>query len=206
MKQAPVDQTRAFDAIAKEFDVLRAEVNSRMQKQQDIANFAIAICVGFAAIVQPTFTRHAVGTEMSIRPLFPVFSIVLSAFALMTLDHEANIALLYRYMDGDLHRALSRCVPGVSLWQWNMRRAQWQHHDWRTNPFYYAMSWSKYVITMLPSFGFLLWSEPELKGTAWAAWNPLKFLAGGFFLATLIIAFFVGWQYHRMGKPLPCAD
>ncbi len=38
-----------FDAIVKEFDTLRAEVITRIQKQQDITNFAIGLAAGFAA-------------------------------------------------------------------------------------------------------------------------------------------------------------
>src|SRR4051812_40265166 len=49
---SPMDSRLEFDALVREYDSLRSEVQGRISKQQDITSFAIALLAGFAALTQ----------------------------------------------------------------------------------------------------------------------------------------------------------
>jgi len=190
-----------FDAITKEFDGLRAEVNSRIQKQQEITNFAIALMVGFAAFSRFLLDGKTVVLS-GIQSVYPAVSILFSAFALMTLDHESNIADIYRYTDTELRPRVQHMLTndrGI-VWRWNERRACWQNHSGVTNIFYYAMSWSKYAITALPAIGLMM-IYCRARGFSGSPWEHVLFLVAITFICVLLAcATFVGLQYHRMGR------
>jgi hypothetical protein len=123
-----------FDAHIREYDSLQSEVHARISKQQDITSFAIALIAGFAALTQVLPARpHLELTSPQILPLYPAIALILSAFALMTLDHELNIALIYKYIDRILRpqtEKLLRMAAGhpSPCWNWNQVRAYEQHH------------------------------------------------------------------------------
>jgi hypothetical protein len=159
-----------FDAIIKEFEVLRNEVNSRIQKQHEIVNFSIAILAGLAALSQILVNIYSLNWS-NLAVFFPILSIIYSSFALMTLDNEANIALIYRYFDEISNPKMQNILNNIEtpIWQWNLQRANWQHHSGLKNGYYIAMSWAKYVITIVPSIGMVIsyWTIRGMSGSAW---------------------------------------
>jgi hypothetical protein len=199
---APELKTRLeFDAMVKEFDTLRAEVTTRIQKQQEITNFSIALIVGFAAISRFLLDSKPGQTSLSFEPLYPTISILFSAFALMIIDHEANIAHIYRYTDTELRPRMQYLLGdmGTTVWRWNECRASWQHHSGVTNAFFYAMAWSKYAMTVLPSIAFVVayWRVREAPVPNWERATFIASLA--LFLIVFLSLVYVGLQYNRMG-------
>ena len=192
-----------FDAMVREYDALGGEVRGRIQKQQDITNFAIALAAGAAALGRLFPETLPSLASPVLQPFYPAISVLFSAFALLTLDHEANIALIYRYIDTELRPRMQRLIGGddPGVWGWNQSRANWQHHSGRTNVFFYAMSWAKYAMTVLPSIGlaFLYWRIHGIGGAWWQR--------GIFSISVVLLAFvlwtalFVALQYNKMGQP-----
>ncbi len=113
---------------AEEYQSLRAEIIARIQKQQDIMNFAILAMT--ALLTYAGFTRSGVVTlSHTVEILGAPASLALSVFALMTLDHEMNIAHATKYIYGDLREAWIRAIgaSGNAL-LWNRSRAGWQQY------------------------------------------------------------------------------
>jgi hypothetical protein len=91
-------------------------------------NFAILVIT--ALLTYAGFTKsgavtlsHAVGT------LGAPASLALSVFALMTLDHEMNIAHATKYIYEDLRKAwISAIGASENTLLWNRSRARWQQY------------------------------------------------------------------------------
>lgn len=115
------------DLASEEYNALRAEIVARIQKQQDIMNFAILIITafltyaGFAKLNSNTFNR-------TIAVLGAPASLALSVFALMTLDHEMNIAHATRYLYEYLRPVWLKATGAdeKTYLRWNFVRAKFQ--------------------------------------------------------------------------------
>src|SRR5438045_5152980 len=120
----------------------------------------------------------------------------------MILDHEANIAHIYRYTDTDLRLRMKHLLNNkdIKIWKWNECRASWQHHSGATNIFFYAMAWSKYSMTVLPSLALILiyW---RVRVADVPIWEQAIFIASiALFVIVLSSLTFVGLHYHHMGN------
>ncbi len=141
-----------FDALVEEFRALRAELTTRIEKQQDITNFAIALLVGFVAVVKAVEGRASTEDALlQLRVFFPWISIVLSSFTLMTLDHEMNIAHLSIYVHTRLRPQVDAALQSTGLWEWNAYRAAWQQHVGAFTALTSSMASAKYAITIFPN-------------------------------------------------------
>jgi hypothetical protein len=113
---------------AMEYQALRAEIIARIQKQQDIMNFAILVIT--AILTYAGFARSSTVTlSHAVEILGAPASLALSAFALMTLDHEMNIAHATKYIYEDLRKVwISATGAGDNVMLWNRTRSRWQQH------------------------------------------------------------------------------
>ncbi len=141
-----------YDALLQEFSALREEVKTRIEKQQEITRYAIALAAGLIALFQLMDKK----IMLSVSNYYPVLSLALSAFSLMVLEHEVNIAHLYMYIDGHLKRRMTMIVENATglkpeLLEWNKHRARWQQHSRYLKFFTFAMSSSKYAMTIIPN-------------------------------------------------------
>lgn len=147
-----------YQLALAEFEALRAEVLMRIEKQQDILNFVLVIVAALttyatsqdrdALLNLDTLADHAV--------LLALASMALSGFALMTLDHEMNIAHATRYMYEVLPPfKRDRAESGLTL-NWNAHRAHWQQGPGPGPLLATALASAKYVLTIAPSAVLLL--------------------------------------------------
>jgi hypothetical protein len=113
---------------AEEYQSLRAEIIARIQKQQDIMNFAILVVT--AMLTYASFARSSTVTlARAVEILGAPASLALSAFALMTLDHEMNIAHATKYIYEDLRDVwIEATGASGNVLLWNRVRAGWQQH------------------------------------------------------------------------------
>jgi hypothetical protein len=113
---------------AEEFQSLRAEIIARIQKQQDIMNFAILVMT--ALLTYAGFEKsNSVSLGHTVEILGAPASLALSIFALMTLDHEMNIAHATKYIDGHLRKTWRNATnSSVNVLLWNSFRSRWQQH------------------------------------------------------------------------------
>jgi hypothetical protein len=121
----PTHETTNF--AAEEYQALRAEIVARIQKQQDIMNFAILVITAlltYAGIIK----LNSLALSHTVEVLGAPASLALSAFALMTLDHEMNIAHATRYLYEYLRPLWIRAsgADESTALRWNLVRAQWQ--------------------------------------------------------------------------------
>lgn len=126
------DSSRA--AAIEEFRALRDEVRSRLEKQQEITSYAIAFMAAIA-VAASFLSREKSGLER-LAPAYPLISIVLSGFTLMTLDHDMNIAHIYNYIDTRLRPRLNSQSKDSEDWGWNEYRAQRQQGGGLRNTFF----------------------------------------------------------------------
>jgi hypothetical protein len=129
LNQQPAPDMRAGSILAaEEYQALRAEIIARIQKQQDIMNFAILVITAlltYAGFARPSTVTLSHAVEILGAPA----SLALSVFALMTLDHEMNIAHATKYLYEDLRHAWIAAVNASDdVLLWNRVRSKWQQH------------------------------------------------------------------------------
>ena len=144
------------DVLVEEFRALRAELTTRIEKQQDITNFAVVILVGMLAAAKAVEGEASTSDALlQLRLFFPWISIVLSSFTLMTLDHEMNIAhiptYVYLRLRFQMETALHASKHASGLWEWNAYRAAWQQHAGPFTVLTSTMASAKYLVTMVPN-------------------------------------------------------
>jgi hypothetical protein len=196
-----------YEAMLGEYHALREEITARIQKQQEITSFALALVGGFIAITQlfndalPPFREL-----LAPHTFYPIISLVFSAFTLMTLDHEMNIAHLFNYIDLCLRPRMNELLkqvlqPGVAMWQWNQTRARWQQHAGLASIFPSSLAVSKYVVTIVPNLLLLVsfWLVDER-----AEINIIQLALYGVSTATILWVLATAWYtsriYLRMGR------
>lgn len=195
-----------YEVMLVEYRALRDEVNARIQKQQEITSFAIAVAGGFVALTQlvgdDKNPLHTLGTPGY---LFPIISFAFSAFTMMTLDHEMNIAHIQNYIDNLLRPKMEFVLSrtgniDASAWEWNAIRSGWQQHKgWRTI-FPSSLAGSKYALTMLPSLTLLtlFWfTSAHGRGVVQMAIYVVALLS---FLVTAATAWYTSSLYLRMNR------
>jgi hypothetical protein len=112
---------------SEEYQTLRAEIIARIQKQQDVMNFAILVIT--AVLTYAGFAKFSSSTlGRTIAILGAPASLALSVFALMTLDHEMNIAHATRYIYEILRPEWIKATGAdkAKALGWNFARAKWQ--------------------------------------------------------------------------------
>lgn len=154
-----------FEAAVKEYESLRSELVSRMEKQHEVTNFAIALTAGVLAIIQIVPLNSQKNYDLLIS-IMPVVSLIYSAFSLMILEHDAVIATIQSYID-EMGLAIEKSyqelksLPGI--WKWNRYGSSWQNTT--SNKIYARlMSASKHGMTFIPNF-CILCAYPYLKLT-----------------------------------------
>jgi hypothetical protein len=199
----------SYEVMLAEYRALRDEVNARIQKQQEITSFAIAVAGGLVALTQlvgdDKNPLHTLGTPGY---LYPVISFAFSAFTMMTLDHEMNIAHIQKYIDSILRPRMESALRrtgnvGVTAWDWNTVRAGWQQHQgWKTF-FPSSLAAAKYALTMLPSSTLLVlfwFTGPHGR-------NVIQLVIYGIavvmFLVTVSTALFTSKLYVEMNRAKP---
>jgi hypothetical protein len=150
---SPTDGLEAIGhaAVIEEFRALHGELQSRLEKQQEITSYAIAFLAAIAVAI--SFLSREKSSFERLAPAYPVISIILSGFTLMAVDHDMNIAHIYSYIDTELVPQFAHLAEGTlgKVWEWNHYRArQQQGGGWRiilTGP----ISAGKYTMTLLPN-------------------------------------------------------
>ncbi|MGE0818209.1 MAG: hypothetical protein AB7O74_06045 [Candidatus Nanopelagicales bacterium] len=192
----PLEGGLTVTALLAEYQALRDEVTSRIEKQQEVTNYAIATIGGFVALA--TLLRVDDG-GMPLVAFLPLLSILLSALCLMAMDHDMNIAHISRYIDGTLRARLSSVEgKGTSL-GWEQQRAIWQQHSGRRGVIASAIASSKYALTIIPNIAALV-SFPilaEETDVGWMAWTGYAVALLGL-LVVLIAAMYLSAQYLRL--------
>ena len=144
-------KTLGSAAVIEEFHVLHDELRSRLEKQQEITSYAIAFMAAIA--VAGSFLSRQQSTFERLAPAYPVLSIILSGFTLMVVDHDMNIAHIYKYIDEKLAPQFTHLAKDAlgSIWAWNRYRAEQQQGvGWLiviTGP----VSAGKYTMTLVPN-------------------------------------------------------
>ncbi|WP_326728508.1 hypothetical protein OHA74_23285 [Streptomyces phaeochromogenes] len=174
--------------MAEEYRALRAELTARIEKQQDITNFTIALIVAFVAVIRVTQPSSFAQGAASLWHIFPFFSLVLSAFILMALDHEMNIAHISLYIHERLRKDASSVMSGAEYkpWGWNAYRSREQQHAGIWNIFTLSMASAKYGMTILANI-FLLgayWRHPDGR-MLWVDW-------AAYLLALFVLLWVIG--------------
>jgi processive 1,2-diacylglycerol beta-glucosyltransferase len=140
-----------FQAVVAEFRALRDEVQSRLEKQQEITSYGIAfvaaLVVAFSFLRQPEFDFSHVGV------VYPVISLILAGFTLMCADHDMNIAHIYSYVETVLRPQLAELTnlsaEQLHIWEWNKARAEWQQGGgWKRQIYAGAIPAGKYLMTI----------------------------------------------------------
>lgn len=199
--------SRRLEVELEEYRVLRAELLTRIQKQQEITGFAIALLAATIAISQLFGDTQPFSETISeMLPVLPVISIVLSAFALVTLEYELNIAHIYKYIDLVLRRRIEALLesdadsPG--LLGWNEHRAFWQQHvGWRS-ALTATMAGAKYAATIVPNVLILGLYVRNRARPAVISWHGALFLAAIFVLC-LVVACAVHTSHLYLTMPTP---
>lgn len=145
--------------LLAEYDDLRGEALVRLQKQQEITNFALLAVGALAAIA-----KFGTKVDLSKVPalwLFAIGSCVMSSFTLMILEHDLVIAQLATYIRSEVEPRLRRLSgeplllpsldPETEVFRWDLRRAEWD----RAAPDSIAMHLAKYLMTLIPNCLFV---------------------------------------------------
>jgi hypothetical protein len=136
-------------------------------------------------------------------PFYPVISLLLAAFTLMTLDHEMNILHLYTYVDQKLrtrmnHIVSSAAAGAISVWEWGRYRARWQQHAGWVNLLTSPMAAAKYGLTIVPNFfiaGYMaFYGVTRLR----PALEVVYLIPGAVWLYTAIIGLYISRLYFRI--------
>lgn len=187
-------------AAIEEFRALHEELRSRLEKQQEITSYAIAFIAAIAVAI--SFLTNNKSNFERLAPAYPMISIVLSGFTLMTIDHDMNIAHIYEYIDKHLVPLildLTDRSPGkLKIWDWNRYRAnQQQGRHWSiilTGP----ISAGKYTMTLFPNL--LLAGFIAYYGTVHShGWLRLWYFAPSLAVVwTLCASFYIINLYFKM--------
>jgi hypothetical protein len=192
-----------YEAIFEEFRTLRDEIRTRIEKQQEITNFSIAFMAALLIATSQLLPKSELLKRFT--PFYPIISLLLAAFTLMTLDHEMNILHLYTYLDQKLQPRMNRIVSSAaagaaSVWEWNRYRASWQQHAGRvgvllTSP----MAGSKYGLTIIPN-GFIAGYMAFYGLTRHLpGWEVLEYLLpGAGWLFTVFVGLYISYSYFRL--------
>jgi hypothetical protein len=180
------------DLASEEFQAMRAEIVARIQKQQDIMNFAILIVTalltyaGFAKLDSNTLSR-------TLAALGAPASLALSVFALMTLDHEMNIAhatrYLYQYVRPKWLNAVGVAVESEAL-EWNVARRTWQQPVGLSFLLPSTMAAAKYYAIILLNLLIVIvsWAEFALHGNLFPIISVILLGLASMLLALTLIA------------------
>lgn len=157
-----------YEAVLEEYRILWSELQARLGHQNQIINFAIALTAATVAFLQLSSGDRPLETSIQmLRPAYPYFSLLFSAFALMYLEHDATMAHLGIYIDTNLRPRIENILLQTGneshIWQWGRWRAQRQFRYGLTSPFHYAMTSARYALTIGPSVGFaiLFWTHRD---------------------------------------------
>ncbi len=84
-----------YDVMMEEYRSIRGEILVRVQAQQQVVNFAIALIAGVVALIQfiPGDSKLA-----TIRPLYPFLSVLFSTFSLAYMEQDLMMAHLGGYL------------------------------------------------------------------------------------------------------------
>jgi hypothetical protein len=200
----PVDDAHALrqTAVMEEFQALRDEVRSRLEKQQEITSYAIAFMAAIAVAI--SFLSHQNFDFRRLAPLYPFASLILAGFTLMASDHDMNIAHIYRYIDTILRPRIAAMLQlspeKLQVWEWNRERARWQQGGGFKLLLTGPTAAGKYSMTLIPNLALAVfmavygitrlgsWLRIEycvpLLVVAWSAW----------------IAVYISTLYFRMVK------
>jgi hypothetical protein len=192
------------EALMSEYRALRSELDIRVGKQQEITSFSIALVAGFLALSQFLGSRSTLmQTLVSLKPYYPFASIVFSAFSLMTLDHEMNIAHITLYLDSVLRPQIQQVLQQASasddVMQWPAIRAAWQQHAGWANPITTSLASAKYATTVLPTLGLALayvLGPGDIHLWRWA--SVPYFLSIALIVWVLVCATYISRLYLRM--------
>jgi hypothetical protein len=192
-----------YEAIAHEYRALREEVKGRIEKQQEITNFAVAFLAAVAVAGASLSSNGQLLLVVS--PYFPLVPLILSAFALMTLDHEMNVAHMYGYIDNHLRPRLLAILRSIGagdgdVWAWNDFRARHQQGNSRRVALSSPVAASKYGLTILPNaiLSLILASIAFQSGRP--MWASLGYLVPVLVLVVVVvIAIRVSLLYVSMG-------
>jgi uncharacterized protein YqgC (DUF456 family) len=144
---------KSFDSAAamEEFHVLHGEVQSRIEKQQEVTSYAIAFMAALAVAI--SFLSRQTSTFERLAPAYPIISIILSGFTLMVVDHDMNIAHIYDYIDKKLRPQLAHLSKDAldNIWSWNRYRAERQQGCGLSIILTGPISAAKYTMTLIPN-------------------------------------------------------
>ena len=144
-----------FEAAIKEYECLRSELVTRMEKQHDVTNFAIGLTAGVLAITQ-IFANSAQKNFDVLVFILPIISLIFSAFSLMILEHDAVITTIQAFIDemGLEMERYSTVLKSPGVWRWNRHGSSWQLTS-SNNIYARLMSVSKHGMTFIPNICIL---------------------------------------------------
>jgi hypothetical protein len=200
---SPADDLEAigYAAVIQEFCALHDELRSRLEKQQEITSYAIAFVAAIA--VSASFLSREKSNFERLAPAYPVISLILSGFTLMTVDHDMNIAHIYNYIDTKLAPQLTHLTDGtlakLKVWGWNQFRAKAQQGGGWTTILTGPASAGKYAMTLIPNIvlaGFIAYyGIVHSHGWLLIFWYFLPAFAVAW---TLCTSFYIISLYFRM--------
>lgn len=210
MAASDSESQRDLEVLLDEAKALRAEHDTRIGKQQDVTQLALAALAAVVALVAAQGRSGGLLDSVeALAPLLPLVSILLSGFTLMALDHDMNVVHIQTYLQKDLRYRIAAAVGGASstpqeFWGWIAFRAGAQQHSgwWAAGTI--GMAIAKYVATILPNLGVLIAFVAVGGGTKSQELIWVAFGAACVFLAmALTAAAYVGKAYLALEYTSP---
>jgi hypothetical protein len=196
-----------YEALLKEYETVQAEIRSRSEKMQEITSFAIAVIAGLAALTQLfADNSNSIFTIQYFKPILPIISLLLSAFSLMTLEHDALRAHLQRYVDEILRPRMREILQEtgnarLDIWDWSRMRVKWQYRSDFAVVFDFMLSSSKYAMTVIPNIFLILYYFYSIEKPLWyisPLEEPLFYLSLGGLFVVFLAAVYTAVVFARL--------
>jgi hypothetical protein len=186
------------DAIIEEYKSVRAEIVQRVSNQSSVINYALAL---IAAVIALTQLNPSLLVNINPGPIFLLASLLFSAFALMLIEQDINIAYLGKYTDFKLRKRMEEIINQDSsylreIWQWEDWKNTTQYRKFPAFLFIYLIAASRYAITIIPSFIALIQYGHQRNQTNIPLWENAFYGFCIFALIwTILTAVFSGIRY-----------
>lgn len=198
-----------FEVFIAEYNSLRDEIINRLNIQQQITNYSIALIASAFAIRQLIAVGNSSLGQIS-QIVYVLLSIVFSCFALMYAEHDLFMGDIGTYINKSLRPTIKKILDAdlppkqnEKILGWDEYRAKIHYYSSFTNDtFYVIISYSRYVTTIFPSIGLLVlyWLEhPSFLGMTFVEITLFCFSAL-LSLFSIMIHFFIRKRYVQIAK------
>ena len=188
-----------YEVLLTEYRSLREEITIRLSNQQQIINFSIAIIAAMFAITQllPVIRSNLIAQLLPL--IYPLLSIIFSAFALMYADQDFIIADIATYINQHLRQRMQTILDKIpntnpKVWEWDEYRSKAHYRKVMASPFYYIMSLARYLVMIIPSIGLIFIYSLSREGTDITVWELSVVVVAMLFAIWMIVTIIFLWK------------